>query len=326
MEKRERLEKTIAAEVTDRSPVALWRHFPGDDLRAADHANAIVEYQRQFDWDMVVAHLPSTYPVLDYGIVEQWHGSSDGSRVISKHKVTRSLDWTELRALDPNKGSFGRQIECLRLVCEALPDIPVIFTVYSALDQAAHLCGREQMVRHLRTQPDRLKSGLNVLTENTLRFLDGVRKLPLAGVCLVSRYASYSLLSEEEYRLFGFQYDRAVMTSLSPKWWLNMLRLEGDPPMIKLMTGLPAQIIQWRDRDTEPDIAFGKSLCTGAICCGLSAERDVYLGTPNTIRDTARDALQRANHRRLILSTGSPLITTTPLSNLRAVRQAVEAG
>jgi uroporphyrinogen decarboxylase len=326
MEKRERLEKTITAEATDRSPVALWRHFPGDDLRAADHAQAVVDFQRQYDWDVVVVHLPTTYAVLDYNIVEQWHDTRDGSRIVTKQKVTRSLDWTELRALDPNKGSLGRQIETLRLITEALPDVPIVFTLYSALDQAAALSGQELLVRHLRTQSDRLKSGLNVLTENMLRFIDTVRKLPVAGVCLVSSYANFGICSEEEYRLFGYQYDRAMMTSLHQRWWLNMVRLDGDPPMFKLMTGLPAQVMQWRDRDSEPDVVYGKSLCTGAVCCGLSAEKDVYLGTPSSVRDAARDALQRANNRRLILSTGTPLHLATPLSNIRAVRQAVDGG
>ena len=43
MEKRERLEKTIAGEQTDRVPVALWRHWPGDDQRAADPEKAQIE-------------------------------------------------------------------------------------------------------------------------------------------------------------------------------------------------------------------------------------------------------------------------------------------
>ncbi len=31
MNKRERLEAAIAGQSVDRVPVALWRHFPGDD-------------------------------------------------------------------------------------------------------------------------------------------------------------------------------------------------------------------------------------------------------------------------------------------------------
>jgi hypothetical protein len=49
MDKRERLEKTIAGEATDRAPVALWRHWPGDDQRAADLARSVVEFQQTYD-------------------------------------------------------------------------------------------------------------------------------------------------------------------------------------------------------------------------------------------------------------------------------------
>ncbi len=44
MNKRERLEKTFAGEATDRVPVALWRHWPGDDQRAADLAQSCVSF------------------------------------------------------------------------------------------------------------------------------------------------------------------------------------------------------------------------------------------------------------------------------------------
>lgn len=324
MEKRERLEKTIAAEATDRAPIAIWRYFPGDDLRAADLAQSIVDFQRLYDWDLVVVYPASTYQVLDYGIQEQWHGSLHGRRSILRHKIQRSLDWTELRALDPGKGSLARQTEALRLIADALPDIPLVLTIHSALDQALMLSGQEALVRCLRTQPDRLRTGLNILTENTLRFTDTLKRLPLAGIALVCSSASFTMLSEEEYRLFGYQYDRALLTSLGTRWWLNIVQLDSDMPMFKLMSGLPAQVMQWRDRDTEPDLAFGKSLATGAVCCGVSAEKDLYLGTPNTVRDAVRDAQTRANHRRLIISTGEPMIIPTPYSHLRAARLAVE--
>ena len=38
MNKRERLEAAIAGQSVDRVPVALWRHFPGDDQDPSDLA------------------------------------------------------------------------------------------------------------------------------------------------------------------------------------------------------------------------------------------------------------------------------------------------
>jgi uroporphyrinogen decarboxylase len=46
MNKRERLEKTVAGEPTDRIPVALWRHFPGDDQHPAELARTVVDFQK----------------------------------------------------------------------------------------------------------------------------------------------------------------------------------------------------------------------------------------------------------------------------------------
>jgi uroporphyrinogen decarboxylase len=45
MSKRERLKATIQGEATDRMPVALWRHFPGDDQDPVSLAASTVAFQ-----------------------------------------------------------------------------------------------------------------------------------------------------------------------------------------------------------------------------------------------------------------------------------------
>lgn len=53
MDKRERLQRTIAGEPVDRPPVALWRHWPVDDQTPEGLAEATVHFQREWDWDFV---------------------------------------------------------------------------------------------------------------------------------------------------------------------------------------------------------------------------------------------------------------------------------
>ena len=53
MNKRERLEAAIAGQSVDRVPVALWRHFPGDDQDPSDLAAATIAFQRRWDFDFV---------------------------------------------------------------------------------------------------------------------------------------------------------------------------------------------------------------------------------------------------------------------------------
>jgi uroporphyrinogen decarboxylase len=87
--KRERLEKTWRGEETDRVPVALWRHWPGDDQRAADLAEAVVAFQRRWDFDFVKVTPASSYCISDYGVQDRWVGSLEGTREYIKRAVQR---------------------------------------------------------------------------------------------------------------------------------------------------------------------------------------------------------------------------------------------
>ncbi len=326
MDKQERLLKTIAGENTDRVPAALWRHWPGDDQRAADLARSTLEFQQSFDWDFVNICPSSHYQISDYGIQDEWEGNLEGRRTVIRRAIYRSLEWTELRPLDPNRGTLGRHQEAIRLVCDGLrtEPTPVVCTVYSPLTQAQALSGAEILIRHIRTNPDRVQTGLNALTESTLRLIDAVKKLPVAGIYYVIDHANADILSEEEYRAFGLPYDRKIIESLPEKWWLNLVQVRGGTPMLKVIAPLPAQVVHWPDQDSEIELAQGKLILNHALCGGLSRWRHLHNGTPTSIREQARLVLSQLNHRRLILSAGDPLLVTTPLSNIRAVRDVVE--
>ncbi|MBI5669174.1 MAG: uroporphyrinogen decarboxylase [Chloroflexi bacterium] len=326
MDKRERLTRTIAGEATDRVPVALWRHWPGDDQRAADLARSVVEFQKTYDWDIVKVTPASSYLIVDYGVQDVWEGNLEGTRTYIKRAVSRSLDWTELRPLDPARGSLGKQLECLNLVCESLKDddAPIVATIFSPLAQAKNIAGKDLLTRHLRTHPDRVHTGLNTLTETTLRYVDALKRTGISGIFYAVQHASYDVLSEDEYKTFGLPYDRKILEALPGKWWFNLLHLHGESPMFRLCSQFPVQAINWHDQETEPDLPTGKSMFNGAVCGGLSRWQHVHHGTPSAIREQARNAINQTNARRFILSTGCVSMITSPLSNLRAVREAVE--
>lgn len=326
MNKRERLEKSIAGEATDRTPAALWRYWPGDDQRAADLARSTIEFQQTYNWDFVKVTPAESYAVADYGLNDEWQGNPEGTRTCIKRVVSRSLDWTNLRPLDPQRGSLGRNLETLRIVTEGLrnDDAPIIQTIYSPLTQAAMIAGRDTLIRHIRTSPDRVQTGLNALTETTLRFIDSMKRFPLSGIYYSVREASFDVLTEDEYRIFGFPYDRKILESIQSKWWLNVLHLDGEAPMFRLCSQLPVQVINWHDQATEPDIAQAKLQFNFAVCGGLSHTQHMNYGTPATIREQIRSAMTQANNRRLILATGSALMATTPFSNIRAVQETIQ--
>jgi uroporphyrinogen decarboxylase len=325
MNKRERLERAVGGETVDRTPVALWRHFPGDDQRAADFAAAVVDWQRAYDWDFVKVTPASSFCLTDYGVQDRWVGSIEGTREYTRRAVERSLDWTTLKVLDPARGGLARQIETLNLLkAEFGTETPYIQTVFGPLSQAKNIAGEELMLRHMRTDPERVHTALRTITEGILRFMDAIRKTGVSGIFYAIQHATYDKLSEDEYRAFGVPYDRQILEAARDAgWWFNMVHLHGDAPMFDLVADYPMQAVNWHDQETPPDLAVGKSKITGAVCGGLG-RWEVHNGTPLEIREQARDAIKLTNGRRFILSTGCVTLITTPNSNWRAIREVVE--
>lgn len=326
MSRRERLEKVLAGAVPDRIPVAMWRPWPGDDQRAADLARCVVDFQRYYDWDFINILPAMNYMVIDYGVQDQWDGAANGARPCIRGPIKRSLDWTELRALEPMRGEMGKVLMCLNLVKEALNGeaIPIIVTVQSPLIQAARLAGHATFIRHLRQRPDRLLTGLSVLTESTLRYLDALQQAGIDGIYYMMEYADLDKLSEREYAAFGLPQDREILEARSQHWWLNIVYLHGQTPIFDYINSMRPAAVNWHDRSAEIDLTEGRTLFEGAACGGLDTEMHMRQGTPSIVRDMARDAITQMNGRRLILTSGGPVLATTPLSNLRAAREVVE--
>src|SRR5205814_2358777 len=67
MNKRERLLATSRREPADRIPVAFWRHFPGDDQRASDLAQATIAFQERYDFDFVKVSPSNSFVGEDWG-------------------------------------------------------------------------------------------------------------------------------------------------------------------------------------------------------------------------------------------------------------------
>ena len=327
MQKRDRLERAIAGERVDRVPVALWRHWPGDDQRYADLARSTIDFQHDYNWDFSRV-LPSRhFQVIDYGLQDDWQGTQTGIRDIKKRVIKRSLDWTELRPLTPARGALSQQIECLRLIGSALQSehVPILQTIYSPFAQATQLAGREKALRDMRLRPDRLRTGLNQLTESTLRFLESLRKLPgIAGIFIVTELASYDVMSEAEYAAFGLPPIESIVSALPDNWWLNGVHVGGAAPMLKLFSQLPIQLFNWDTRAGSPKLADATSLYSGATCGGLNDQNDLLRGTPALLRSVIRDTLEECDSRRLILSGSGDGYITTPVSNIRAVRSIVD--
>jgi len=326
MSKRDRLAAAIAGEAVDRTPVALWRHFPGDDQRPTDLAAATLSFQWRWDWDFVKVTPASSFCVRDWGVEDRWIGNNEGTREYTRRAIEKPEDWRRLHVLDVRDGSLADQLRCLeKIVAELGKDTPVIQTIFSPLAQAKNLAGNERLLVHMRRYPEALKAGLETIVTTTSRFLRVALKKGIDGIFYAVQHARYEFMTEDDYAEFGRPYDMRVFEVLKRSGaWFNLLHLHGDEVMFDLLSDYPVQAWNWHDQETPPSLAEGKRKVKGAVVGGLRQWETMLRGDPEQVRAEAQAAIEQTDGCGFILGTGCVTPVNAPWSNLRAVREVVE--
>ncbi len=323
--KQERLIACIHGQSVDRPPVALWRHWPVDDQTPDGLAQATIDFQRQYDFDLVKVTPSSSFCLRDWGATDEWKGHYHGTRDYGPPVVGDPEDWHLLKPLVPTTGALGAQLEALRLIREGLgPDVPVIQTVFSPLSQAKNLAGQSGLVAQLRQAPKAVEVGLGVIAETTCAFVDAAMAQGIDGIFYAVQHCQAHLLAADEFRRFAMPYDLQILDRAGAGW-LNVLHLHGTNVYFDLVAGYPVQVVNWHDQETSPSLRVGQERFKGAVCGGLRQEETLVFGTPADVRDEVEAAVAMTGGRRLIVGTGCVTPIIAPVGNIRAARQAVEA-
>ena len=325
MSKRERLRAALAGDVADRPPVALWRHFPVDDQSSRMLAEAVVAFQREYDFDFIKVTPASSYCVRDWGVADEWQGSTEGTRAYRKRRVARPQDWAGLEPLDPQAGELGQYLRCLQDVVGAAGEsIPVLATVFSPLSQAKNLAGPDLLLSHLTQWPKAVRAGLDRIAESTVRYVEAIGQTGVEGIFYAIQHASSDFFDPAGYREFGLDFDRLILEAAGDLW-LNIVHLHGNHLLFEMGEALAAPILNWHDRETGPDLREGRRRSKKAVCGGLSREGTLVLGDPAQVHAEAEQAMRQTDGGRgLILGTGCVVPIHAPRANLLAARRAFE--
>ena len=323
MSKRARLEATFAGMETDRPAVALWRHWPIDDLRGDELARATITFQKTYDYDFIKVTPNSNYCVAGYGAETSWRGNEEGTYQWGRRVIQEPEDWMKLKPLEPRAGLQGEVLEANRRIGkEFVDEVPFIQTIFNPLSQAKNLAGG-RLIADLRQHPDAVKAGLAAITESIVRFIDALKSTGAAGIFLAMQHASYDLLTEAEYREFGRPLDLQILQATEGMWF-RLIHLHGTNVMFDMATDYPAELINWHDTETPPTLAEAMARTDKALCGGLRQWETMLRGTPESIQAEADAALVATGGKRFVLGTGCVTPITTPTANLVAARRAVE--
>lgn len=322
--KKERLQAAIEGEVADRPAVALWRHFPVDDQDPNALAEATAAFQEDFDFDFIKVTPASSFCVRDWGVEDEWRGSTEGTREYTRRVIHDLNDWRKLKVLDPGSGALKDQLRCLEMLREEVgSEVPIIQTIFSPLAQAKNLAGQKVLFDHLHREPELVEAGLKAITQSVLAFIDSARSLAIDGIFYAIQHASYDFFDQQSYVRFGETFDKEIL-AVTEDFWLNVLHLHGESLMFDLAVKYPVQVVNWHDRETWPDLEEGKERTAAAVCGGISRET-MALGDPRSIVREAKEAIASMNGGRgFILGTGCVVPVVAPRVNIKTARDVID--
>jgi len=320
---RDRVFAAIGGKPVDRPPIALWRHFPQQDQRAETLAQAHVEFQRRWDWDLLKVTPASSYYGDDWGLRAGYKPNSEGVRHVTDRPVKKPADWAHLRALDITAGVYGRELHALRLIRDALPEVLILSTVFSPLTIARTLAGEQALIRYLRENAEDLHAGLEVITDVTARFAAETLAAGADGIFFATQCATSAYLTVEEYEEFGRPYDLRVLDGAGSAV-IRMLHIHGTQIMFDQLTDYPVDVINWHDRKTSPTLAEARDRFSGCLAGGLDERETLLKGSPEEIAAQVRDAVAQTGGKHHMIAAGCVVLVDTSEDRLRTVRDAVE--
>ena len=319
----ERMRAAVKGEEVDHVPVSLWRHWPVDDETPDGLTAVTLNWQKEYDFDLVKFMPTGTYGIEDWGAETVYIPNHSGTRTVTAFGVTNAEQWPQLEALDVTKGYLGNQNEALRLSAEKLNNsVPLLQTIFSPLTTARKLAG-EQVFTDLRRNPDLFKAGLQIIAETTVRFAKESLRLGAHGTFFASQCDTYQLLSEAEYKEFGEYFDLIVLNAVQEAEF-NMIHAHGQDIMFDLMSSYPANMMNWHDRRTQPTLGEAKEVFSGLVVGGVNEWETLVHGPVEAIRAEIKEAIAQTNGRSLMVGPGCIVPGHVPAVHIRAAIQAVK--
>ena len=331
MTARERVFAAIGGAPVDRVPFSVWRHFYPDEAEARSLADVTVAFTQQHKLDLIKFNSRADYHAEPWGTLYEYAGQADPRLV--KFAVTRTDAWARIERRGLDEPAFRDLLDGLRLVRTALPEVPLVATIFTPLGVLGRLASPPQLLADLREHPDAVTSALEAVTE-TFRAVAAACAETCDGIFLATTAvawwpaawgtaaATHPHLTDAEYARFGTPYDLRVLEGAAGAR-LNILHVCGEEaPVIALGGRYPAAAVSWsvHARGHPPLDAFLAAVPDKAAIGGIS--NPAFNDAAQGIKDVA-EGIRRTAGRRWIAAGDCTIPVTSDPHAIDAVGRAL---
>ncbi|MDR3200221.1 MAG: uroporphyrinogen decarboxylase family protein [Spirochaetales bacterium] len=305
MTKYQRLLKTLRCEKTDRLPWSTYLHSSEHDRGVREFANFTLNFYKRFDPDYVKVMSDENY---DNPVNFQYCWDINF--------------WKNFEPLDPHKGAFGRQLESIKIIKDAVgPDVPVIVTVYSSFHWATRLS--RDIVKQYRENEEIVDKGVAAITASLVAFVKAcINEAGVDGFYHGVFGCEPFWMTEDEFKRWSMPHDKRVFTAMREAPMV-IAHIHGpQKSYFDTCESFECDALSWEDRTAGISIAEARKKTKKCLVGGVDHEK-ALTATPEEVYREAVDAIKQSGGYGLILAPGCTFDTKTPAENMFALKRAV---
>jgi uroporphyrinogen decarboxylase len=303
----------------------MWRHFFDQETSAEGLAEAMLSFQRRYDWDFMKVNPRASYHAEDWGLRMQ--RTPGGVPMPASTPIKEPEDWLKLEVLDVYSGTLGEQLRALEMVAQGLDgQVPFLETVFTPLSIASRLAPSEAVfLRHLREHWESVRHALEVVTETFTKFSKACLNRGADGLFYATTsWATTQSMTVEEYDRFAKPYDLRLLDSL-PSVGFHILHICGQSNMVAHLKDYPVHAFNW---DTlgkgNLSLAEGKALLGQPTVIGGLAHSALPDTQPEQVECGAKGIVAAMGNKGWMLGPGCTFPPQTSDAVVCAVRRAVD--
>ncbi|HEV2581910.1 MAG TPA: uroporphyrinogen decarboxylase family protein, partial [Ktedonobacteraceae bacterium] len=275
MNKKERVDAALRGEAVDRVPASMWGHDFEREWDPHTLAEAMVENYTRYDWDYMKVNPRACYHVEGWGVKVHPSGEKYKAPVFEDTPIKSASDWKRIRTLDADQGALGEQLKALQLINHSVGyDAYFVQTIFCPLGVAKYLAGNklDPVLHTIREDRNAMHTALRVITETFTSYAIACLDEGASGIFYATNgWASEGMLSQDQYREFGEQYDLEILEAIQRHSKLNILHNCGTRIHFDLLAGYPVHALSWAATLAgNPDLAEGKKRSGKAVMGGIS--------------------------------------------------------
>lgn len=263
--------KEVFGPRADGTPLfSFWTHFPNEDLDADSLADATIRLQQEFDLDFIKTAPNGMYAIEDLGVDLDFSDVPNGGVAkVVQTPYEATVDWNKLPDGDIERGALARELRSLKLIRKSVPDVPIIFTVFSPMTIAAKLSqGRIHGQIAEGGHRDVIHTALGRIARTVSAYCEAAIAAGADGVFFAHQDTGRNLLSYDDFSEYVAPYDIEALAA-ARNGRFNILHIHGSHIRFRELQDYPVHAINWHDWETLPSATAGMLTSRKCIVGGI---------------------------------------------------------